>query len=110
MSQKQNKEINMDHTTINREIKMDHITISNSELQNYPVATSVGAGINVMQTNWDWPTYTSMMAGAVVLNPIACPVCQRQKSKGQVVCSVCYTNILDSRNGFYPDRVSTSGQ
>ena len=79
----------------------DFVTTGNLEM-----ATSVGAGINAIQTNWDWPTYTSMMAGVVVRNPIACPVCERQKSKTQIVCQVCFQNILDSRNGAYPDRWS----
>jgi hypothetical protein len=85
---------------------MDHITISNSELQNYPVATSVGAGINVIRTDWDWNVYTAMASGVMVKSTIACPVCERQKSKAQIVCQVCFQNILDSRNGAYPDRWS----
>ncbi|NBR96314.1 MAG: hypothetical protein EBT48_01705 [Verrucomicrobia bacterium] len=86
---------------------MDHITLSNSELENLPVTTAVGAGINI---DWDWQVYSGLMTGTTPRSPLACPVCGKQKSKAQVVCSVCYTNILDSRNGFYPDRVSTSGQ
>lgn len=78
------------------------ITTGNSE-----VATAVGAGINIdMGPKWDWSLYVDLA------NPpakeLACPVCSRQKSKGQTVCSVCYTNILDSRNGFYPERLSKS--
>ena len=86
---------------------MEHITIGNSELETPPAATTVGAGISIdLGEHWDWSIY------ATLSNPphreIICPVCQRQKSKNQTVCGVCYTNILDSRNGFYQDRVSKS--
>lgn len=87
---------------------MDHITLGNSELQNLPVATSVGAGINAIRTDWDWSTYTNLSQG--IKADLNCPVCGNHKSKAQTVCAVCYTNILDSRNGFYPDRLSTSKQ
>ena len=100
----------MDHITINREINMDHITVSNSELENLPMATSVGAGINAIRTDWDWNAYSGMMSGVMVKPPFACPVCERQKSKTQIVCQVCFQNILDSRNGAYPDRWSKQEQ
>ena len=77
---------------------MEFITTGNST-----VATTVAAGITI-EKNWDWDAYTNLMQGS---KPnISCPVCEKQKSKDQVVCGVCYTNILDSRNGFYRDRLS----
>lgn len=75
----------------------NHITTGNS----HSMATAVGAGINLA---WDWKEYSGLMAGEKP--ELSCPVCQRHKSREQVVCQVCYTNILDSRNGFYPDRWS----
>jgi hypothetical protein len=75
----------------------DFLTTGNGEM-----TTSVGAGISLHRTDWDWGTYTNMMAGST----LSCPVCHRHKSKAQVVCLVCYTNILDSRNGAFPDRWS----
>lgn len=71
------------------------VTTGNSE----SMATTVGAGINLA---WDWKEYSGLMAGE--RPELSCPVCERQKSREQMVCSVCYTNILDSRNGAYPDR------
>ena len=67
------------------------------------MATTVAAGIKVdLGPKWDWGIYVDLA------NPLAkeicCPVCRGQKSKAQTVCQVCYTNILDSRNGAYPDR------
>ena len=68
---------------------MDYTTIGNLEM---PMATTVAAGITI-EKSWNW-------------TELACPVCDKHKSKGQVVCQVCYMNILDSRNGAYPDRWS----
>jgi hypothetical protein len=83
----------------------DFLTTGNGEM-----TTSVGAGISLHRTDWDWGTYTNMMAGTVVGSSLSCPVCVRQKSKDQVVCQVCFQNILDSRNGAYPDRWSKQEQ
>lgn len=83
-----------------------HITFGNSS----PVATAVGAGISVgINPDWDWQKYC-LMATEAPIKEVVCRICEKQKSKNQVVCQVCYTNILDSRNGFYPDRVSKSAQ
>ena len=68
----------------------DFLTTGNGEM-----TTSVGAGISLHRTDWDWGTYTNMMAGTVVGSSLSCPVCIRQKSKAQVVCQVCFQNILD---------------
>ena len=75
-------------------VTTNHLTSGNSEM-----ATAVGAGINLA---WDWKEYSGLMAGEKP--ELSCPVCERQKSREQMVCAVCYTNILDSRNGAYPDR------
>lgn len=75
-------------------VTTNHLTSGNSEM-----ATAVGAGINL---SWDWKEYSNLMTGAKPT--LACPVCEKQKSKDQVVCQVCYTNILDSRNGSFPER------
>lgn len=83
----------------------EHMTFGNSS----PMATTVAAGINVdLGEKWDWGLFIDLA------NPppkeISCPICRGQKSKAQTVCQVCYTNILDSRNGFYPERLSTKEQ
>jgi hypothetical protein len=58
-----------------------------------------------MNNNWDWEKYGRLMRGESERPDIQCKLCGSHKSVQQVVCSVCFEQVIDSRNGAYPERM-----